>query len=799
MPKMKSFTLVLTVLLLAVQGFAQEKIKEPKRVTISGHIIEKDSKENLIGAVVFIPSLNISTQSNNYGFYSLTLPVDSNFTIIVSLVGYAPKVGDINTSSNQEINFVMEPSRVLKEVVVNEKKINLVKDTRMSMIDIPIQDIKNIPTILGEKDVIKSIQLLPGVQKGTEGSTGFYVRGGGPDQNLIILDDATVYNSNHFFGFFSTFNGDAIKNVQLIKGGFPARYGGRLSSVLEMSMKDGSRDSIQGEIGVGLIASKLVLEGPIKKGKSSFIIAARRTYVDLLALPIIKSVDPNAAAGYYFYDFNAKYNDQLSKKDRIYVSAYLGRDKFYANYNSPLYSDKVGLFWGNRTGTFRYNHQFNQKVFSNLSLIASDFVLDLDMSTEDKVEDYSNQNKFFSGIRDFSVKYDVDYVPLTRHQIKTGFIATQHKFTPLAYSIINADYIGQKEERTIGINSIEGAAYIEDDWKVFRNLNILAGVRYSMFRPQKNPRIYNNIEPRFSTRYLFKNNSSLKASYAEMNQYIHLLSNSTPGLPTDLWVPATSRIRPQHSKQWAFGYNKEITSIGLEMSIEAYYKKTKNNITYKEGASFLVEDVFNLDFYDTLNYEDRIVSGTGYSTGIELFMRYTQERFNGWIGYTISRTRQTYAEINFGKEFAPKYDRLHDLSIVGSYKISEKTRLSGSFVFSSGNALTVPVGEYTTTPDESGYTRTVEYYGERGNFRAEPYHRLDIGLQKIKKKKHGTRTWEYGLYNAYSRANPFFYAIERSDFDDDLLNSGFSNDKGLALYRISLFPVIPYISYSYKF
>jgi hypothetical protein len=527
------------------------------KYTISGTVYEKGSEETLPGVVVISNQENAATVSNPFGFYSLTLPV-GKVILSYQFVGYKTESREIDLQSNIILDIRLENEAILSEVEISaEKQERISEETRMSTIDIPIDQIKNIPALLGEKDVLKVIQLMPGVQKGSEGQTGFYVRGGGPDQNLIMLDDATVYNANHLFGFFSIFNGDALKSVELTKGGFPARYGGRLSSVLEMRMKDGNKEKLHGEAGIGLLSSRLTLEGPIKKGKSSFLVSGRRTYIDIITQPFVMASSGGAMAGYFFYDFNAKYNHVIDSLNRIYVSGYFGKDKFYFRESTGDDLSKGSFLWGNATATARWNHIHNAKMFSNTSLIFTNYRFNIKLREE--FEDSYYELLYKSGIQDFSAKYDLDIIPNPNHYIRLGGIAIYHQFRPSAVIMKGSD-IDEGKENNDKIPSYESAIYIEDDWGITDRLKVNYGIRLSHYFAQtKN---YLRPEPRIAARYMLVKDLSLKASYAIMNQYVHLLSNTGASLPTDLWVPATDRIGPQQSQQVALGNCQRLSQTG---------------------------------------------------------------------------------------------------------------------------------------------------------------------------------------------------------------------------------------------
>ena len=781
------------------------------RYTVSGYVYEKGSKELLIGVNVYLPNSSIATTSNTYGFYSLTLPAQDSAVVIFSFVGYQRIEKKIGFQKNTELNIEIEPANQLQEVVVSARKQEekLSETPQMSKIDLPIQQIKKIPAFLGEKDVLKVLQLMPGVQKGSEGQSGIYVRGGGADQNLIILDDAIVYNANHLFGFFSTFNGDALKSVELTKGGFPARYGGRLSSVIELNMKEGNKEKLHGEGGIGLISSRLTLEGPIKKGKSSFLISARRTYLDLIAKPFIAaqqtSSNEKETGGYYFYDLNAKLNYDFGRKDKIYFSWYLGQDKFYANSKETNTTSKSNLNWGNVTSTFRWNHLFSEKVFANTSLIFSNYRFGISNSYSDSQQEDSDYKLLYnSRIKDIGFKSDFDFFPNHKHSIRLGIASTRHNFVPSAVVLNSSDL--NYEKKANAINVFESGIYGEDTWKATEALRMNAGIRLSYFRTQtKN---YFRLEPRFSAALKIAENLSAKVSYAEMNQYVHLLSNTGIGLPTDLWVPTTDRVAPQNSKQIAAGIAKDLVKQNLTLTIEGYYKTMSNILAYKEGSTFL-----NLDGLGAkeVNWEDNVTAGKGWSYGAEFLLQRKVGRFSGWAGYTLSWTQWQFAELNFGKKFFPRYDRRHDMSLVGIYELSPRITLSGTWVYGTGNALTMPLAKYRAYIDKFPSTnyfanptsmkynwssRNVNEYGEKNSFRAEAYHRLDFGIQFHKKLKRHERTWEFSLYNVYNRRNPFFYDIST---ETTLNASTQKTESKTVLKKYSLFPIVPAFSYNFKF
>ncbi|MHA4741635.1 TonB-dependent receptor [Dyadobacter sp. MSC1_007] len=792
--------LIAALFLYSIGSFAEQ------RITISGFVREEKSREQLPGVNVYIGGTSYATATNSYGFYSLTVPASDSAVLSFSLVGYEKQDRKVGLQKNTELDVFLTSANQLEEVVVKANRDdNVSQRAQMSQIEVPVGQIKKIPALFGEKDVLKVLQLMPGVQKGTEGQTGLYVRGGGPDQNLIILDDAVVYNANHLFGFFSVFNSDAIKGVELTKGGFPARYGGRLSSVVEMNMKEGSKDKLHGQGGIGLISSRLTLEGPIKKEKSSFLVSGRRTYLDVIASPFIarqqRGNEDQVRPGYYFYDLNAKMNYGLGKKDKLYLSGYFGKDKLYVNEKSKTYEGKTRLDWGNATATVRWNHLLTQKLFVNTSLIFSDFDFGISDYFKDigpdgsKSSEYSMQ--YHSRIRDLGIKTDLDFYPSSSHVVKFGLQATFHKSVPSALAITGTDIVTQDQRTNQSYKSLEGGIYLEDTWRVFDPLKINAGLRISIYQTKTGK--YLRPEPRFSAAWRLAHDLSFKASYAQMNQYMHLLSNTGLGLPTDLWVPATGRIAPQRSEQFAAGFAKDIEKPALTITLEGYYKKMNHIISYKEGASFLDITGGNAN---ELSWEDNVTSGKGWSYGGEFLIQRKTGRLSGWIGYTLSWTYWNFPELNFGKTFFPRYDRRHDLSLVGIYEINKKITLSANWVYGTGNALTLPVakfngvreyffGQASSNDDHLLVTELTEYQ-ERSNFRAEPYHRMDAAIQFHKKKKRHERTWEISIYNVYNRKNPFFY-----DMGKDMEHYG--NASKYTLKKYSLFPILPSFSYNFKF
>lgn len=772
--------------------------------TISGYITETGSGENLLGVSVYVPEIKRGTTTNDYGFFSLTLP-EGTHEIYISYIGYATQVKTIELNQDTVWELKLSPfAESLEEVVVTaDEKIKDSKVTQMSTVKINPSIIQDIPALLGEKDVLKTLQLLPGIQAGSEGSSGFFVRGGTPDQNLIILDDAVVYNSNHLFGFFSVFNGDAIKSVEAFKGGFPARFGGRLSSVIKIDMKDGNKEKLSGKVNIGLISSSVLLEGPINKGKTSFIVSGRRTYADVLARPFIKAqTDGEGVGGYYFADLNFKVHHIFSPKDKLYWSNYYGRDKFYTDSKSQFDEDRVRLGWGNITSTLRWNHQFTNKLFSNTSLIFSNYQFkvtgDFKEIFEDGTEEVSSFNTS-SGINDFTLKTDYDYFPNNQHSIRFGALATIHNFTPQRV-LIKDDFTGDVDSKE-ELDSFEGALYIEDDWKLTDKLRISPGFRLSYFNYKDQQ--YIKPEPRLAIAYNLKPDMALKGSYTRMNQYIHLLSSSGIGLPTDLWVSSTDRVKPQTSEQFALGIAKDFFNKDYSVTVEGYYKTMNDVIAYKEGASFLAFE--DLENGKTTSWEDNITSGQGWTYGGELLLRKQTGKLTGWLGYTLSWSERQFDELNLGKKFFDRYDRRHDISMVGIYKPHNRITLSATWVLSTGNNYTLPNlqrlnttnGFPIATPNSNlGSFSTEDFATQRNNFRGETSHRLDLGIQFHKKlRQNRERTWGFSLYNSYARQNPFIYTVDDSFYEREDPNATVEKE----LTRTSVLMLIPSFNYTFKF
>ncbi|HTX18501.1 MAG TPA: TonB-dependent receptor [Bacteroidota bacterium] len=747
--------------------------------TISGSIKDKETGEDLIGASVVIGDVrNLGVSSNSYGFYSLAVP-EGTHIVLVEFIGYRTTVDTLQFSKDTTINFALSSEAVkIKEVVVSGERSNKnVTSTEMSTNKLDVHEINTIPVLLGEKDILKTIQLLPGIEAAGEGSTGFYARGGGIDQNLIMLDEATVYNSSHLLGFLSVFNSDAVKDVKIMTGGIPAEYGGRLSSVLDIRTNDGNMKEYTGSGGVGLLASRLTFGGPIVTDEGSFNISARRTYADLF-LRLSTDTTINRAS-LYFYDLNAKANYTLGVRDRVYISGYFGRDNF-------AYPNFFGFNWGNETATLRWNHIFADHLFSNTSLIYSNY------EYSNNVTSGTSQFSITSGIQDVNFKTDFQYFVNAQNTVKFGANAIYHTFLPgtvtaTAGSTFNGITIPNRY-------ASENAAYVSHEADLSSRFRLDYGLRFSVFSLLGPAQVktydsagdilstasygsgefiktYTGLEPRVSLNFLIDETSSMKASYTRTSQYLHLLSNSVTSNPSDLWVPSSNNVKPQYADQVAVGYFRNFADNGYEASVELYYKNMQNEIDYKNGADLQL----NPDVEALLTY------GRGWSYGSEWLIRKKYGKITGWIGYTLSRTDEQFPDINNGQPFPARQDRTHDISVVAIYEYSEAWTFSATWVYNTGNAVTFPSGNYLLEG-----VRLVPYYTERNGYRMPAYHRLDLSA-----------TWTLGphsninfsIYNAYDRWNAYSIYFQRDPVNPNLTQA----------VQTTFFPLIPSATYNFSF
>jgi hypothetical protein len=762
--------------LLSFCAFSQSKY------TISGYVKDAKTGEELIGAAVFIKDLPATgVYTNAYGFYSITLPAGT-YNVTAQYLGYTPLDVKIVLKQNikQEFSLNEKLSEIKEVVITAERKDENIQKVEMGVEKMAMKEIMNVPVLMGEKDVLKTLQLTPGVKSAGEGNSGFYVRGGAADQNLILLDEAPVYNASHLLGFFSVFNSGAIKDVTLYKGSQPAEYGGRLSSVLDIRMKDGNDKKFGVEGGIGIISSHMNIEGPIVKNKGSFSISGRRTYADLF-LKISRDTTVNKSI-LYFYDLNAKANYDINKNNRIYLSGYFGKDVFG-------YSDIFGLDWGNATGTLRWNHLYSDKLFSNTSIIFSnyDYKIHTNFGT--------TKGLIISRIQDWNLKQDFEYFINSKYSIKFGFNAIHHQIIPGVVTL----------ETNSSIQSLnlthkfawENAIYISNEYKPETWLSLEFGLRVSAFtiigpgdfynyntdgtiadtvkyRSGKIIKTYFNPQPRISANFIISEKSSVKASYARNVQDLHLLSNSTSGNPTDSWIPSSNNVKSEIADQVALGYFRNFNDNNYEFSAEAYFKYLANQIDYKDGAVITLNE----------NAESQLLFGKGRAYGLELFLKKKQGRLNGWIGYTLARTEKQIDGINNGRYYPAKQDRTHDISIVGIYEIAKKWIVSATWVYYTGNAVTFPSGKYMIN------NRVVNYYTERNGYRMPAYHRLDIGATwNIKKTEKFESSLNFSCYNAYGRENAYSITF-RQDPEDPTRSQAL---------QTTLFRWVPSVTYNIKF
>ncbi len=767
---MKFYLLLLFSILFGQLLNAQNK---QSKVTLSGYVKDADTGESLIGATIYCPELQFGTASNDYGFYSINLPKDS-VTIAFSFIGYRSIEKRLLLSQNFTLNIDLRSGELLEEVVVSadsyQEQINT---TQMSVDKISMKEAKLLPALFGEVDIIKTLQLKPGIKTGGEGTSGIVVRGGSPDQNLFILDEATIYNPSHLFGFFSTFNSDAVKDVKLYKGGFPSKYGGRLSSVIDVKLNDGNRKKFSGTGGVGLIASRLSLEGPIVKDKSSYMISGRRTYADLITRRINKSKenDPeyNPIPDYYFYDFNAKVSYDLSEKDKLFFSSYYGRDFFGFSGNSL----DVNFNWGNTALALRWNRVFSPQLFANTTLTFSDY-------------NYQIKNRFgdfisfelSSGIRDYTAKTDFLYTPNNRHSISFGANYTLHQFEVGRFQAADDDNTFNFEKGQNFTGSAMGI-YLSDDIEINEQFKINTGLRLSGFY---NEEFYSLLEPRFALKYSINKKISLKTSYTYMGQYIHLVTNSAASLPTDIWYPSNATVKPQRSNQVAAGISFSIANQYL-VTNELYYKWSQNQIDFRDNAQLFVND----------NLDEEFVFGKGWSYGNEIYIEKKSGKFTGWIGYTLSWAWRQFEDILDGENFHPRYDSRHDLSVVAIWELNKRWSITGTWVYSTGSVTTLPYGRFSIQNiPGSDPQLIIPIYGDRNSYRLPPYHRMDIGAVCRFFPKWGEADLSFSAYNAYNRRNPYFIYLETKEDIE-------GNPTGFQAKQVSLFPIIPSVTFNFKF
>lgn len=771
--------LVLTVGTMLLSNYASVLAQS---LTVSGYVTDSESGEALIGTNVYEINLRVGTTTNNYGFFSLTLPV-MPAVIRFSYQGYAPETITFQESPNDVLQIELDPTLLtLDSLEITASYDRLQDQVQMSKLQVTMEDVQTLPALLGEPDILKTFQLMPGVSSGAEGSSGLYVRGGTPDQTLILLDGATVYNAGHLFGFLSTFNSEAINSATLLKGGLPARYGGRLAAVLDMTMREGNRKSFNGKANVGILASQLTVEGPIQKEKSSYLFAARRTYFDLITLGINQIFGGGGLVqGYFFHDLNAKANFDVSKRDRLFISAYIGEDKGYERTKNPDQGYRFQIGWRNIASTLRWSHVVNSRMFANTMLIFSTFrsqIFDQQYYTDDTSTIRSS--RYSSGIQDFAVKTDIEYQAHLDHYVRFGGVITRHLFIPSRQNhrqLNDAFGVDTTTTRSLRTPSMEWSTYIEDEFTVTDWLKTNGGVHVAGYLVDGVH--YSSVQPRISTSFLLWRSWALKTSYMQTQQFIQQLSNSGAGLPTDLWLPSTPRIRPQKAWQAAIGVARTIESQSLDVSIESYYRESNGLIAYKEGSNFVGSST---------DWEETVTSGRGWAYGVEFLVHRKRGSLTGWIGYTLSWSQRRIAELNRGEVFPHKYDRRHDFSVAMMYQFG-RTKVSATWVYTSGRSVTLNPTRYR----DRGVI--VDVYTSRNNYRIPAYHKLDLTVH-FPRRKFRSSELSFGLYNAYNRQNIFFLiARETRDLDT---KTGFENEK--RTYRqVTYFPILPSISYKFQF
>ena len=792
-----SFCLLVSETLLAQQKY-----------TLSGYVRDAISGEALIGANVYIQETLTGTPTNLQGFYSITT-TPGDYTLVASYAGYQPFKEKIHFGDTLNIRLNIKlKATTLQEVQISAQRNQNTESTQMGKVDLQMKTIEAIPAFLGEVDLLKSIQLLPGVSTAGEGNNGFYVRGGGPDQNLILLDNAVVYNASHLLGFFSVFNSDAIQHVTLIKGGMPANYGGRMASVLDITQKEGNKEQFHGTGGIGLISSRFTLEGPIKKDKASFIISGRRTYADLLIKPFVNDTSAAAGSGYYFYDLNGKLSWHFSDKDQLSWMVYYGND--VASFKNKDANFNADTQWGNLLSSIQWSHLFSDKLTLNTTAYLSRYRFTFGGSQQDfRITLHSN-------ILDVGGKANFNYYPNVNHNVKFGVELIRHDFTPRSITANQGDTNFNTGNPDVYLG-YEGGIYALDDFSVTDKLRINAGLRYSAYGQvgpftrytQNDAGVtidttyyssnqfaakYGGFEPRISLRYKLSSSQSIKASYNRNYQYVQLASLSPLSLPTDIWLPSTSHLKPQRAWQISAGYFQDFLNDKIETSVEVYYKDMKNLIAYRD----------NVQPGDGLatNEDNLLTIGQGTSYGLELFIKKKIGKYNGWIGYTLSKTERQFDQLNQGNWFPAKYDRRHDLSVVMIYDLNKKWSFGASFVYATGNAITLPVARYFIE------NQLVSLYTARNSYRMKPYHRLDISatlhtspdkevydpVTKTTKTVHKKiqSSWVFSVYNVYDRHNPYFYYFDNTG---SLAKGSFQ----VQAKQVSLFPILPSVTWNFKF
>ena len=809
---MGRLTCLVAALLAAFSAAAQPR----GTATVSGYITDLSSGETLIGAGVLVEGTGKKVQTgavtNAYGYYTLTIPRGKT-SLQYSYVGYESIVLDIDLGRDTTLNVVLKPSAEIREATVVAQKDAGIQSTYLGSIDIPLVHIQKTPVLFGEADVLKAIQLMPGVQGGNEGFTGLYVRGGGPDENLILLDGVPIYNVDHMLGILSVFQTEAVKKVTLYKGSFPARYGGRVSSIVDIRTNDGNMKETHGSIGVGALTEKFHLEGPLIKDKLSYSLSARGLHT-MFFDPLIRFYGKRIEKGtemyanYFFYDLNGKITWRPTDRDRFFLASYNGRDQMNVKFteDAAYYSEldgfnrtKLGLGWGNNVVSLRWNHVFSSQLFANTTVAYNRYRMTMDSGMRSQGTNYDGTRyrydfdvDYISGIRDWSAKVDFDFVPSPRHLVKFGAEYLYHTFLPQTLTALTYTEEGSQKEdtkdtygNTTPYKGHDLSVYAEDDFSVTERLTVNPGVHLSLFNTEG--KSYWSLQPRISARYAWDGGWSVKAGYARMAQYVHLLSSAQIALPIDLWVPITKDIKPVTSDQFSAGVYYDGIK-GWEFSVEGYFKSMHNILEYKDGTVMVATNT---------GWETKVEMGNGRAMGLEFFAQKTAGKATGWVAYTLAKSDRQFPDgsINLGERFPYKYDRRHNFNINVNYQVTPRIDLSATFVFATGGTTTLPVRQTAILAPGEDYVQSADYVEHRNNYRLPSSHHLNVGANFHKQKKHGERTWTLGIYNVYRQLNPnlvlLHYETEHKD--------GQKPETRLVMEKVTLLPFVPSVSYTYQF
>ena len=811
---MKRLTILAAALLTALSVAAQTR----GTATVSGYITDRASGETLIGAGVLVEGSGRKVQTgavtNAYGYYTITLPKGKT-TLQYSYLGYESVLEEVDLRRDTTLNIVLSPSAQIREATVVAQKDAGIQSTYLGAIDIPLVHIQRTPVIFGEADVLKAIQLMPGVQGGNEGFTGLYVRGGGPDENLILLDGVPIYNVDHMLGILSVFQTEAVKKVTLYKGSFPARYGGRVSSIVDIRTNDGNMKETHGSIGVGALTEKFHLEGPIIKDKLSYSLSARGLHT-IFFDPLIRYIGKRGAtageeiyANYFFYDLNGKLTWRPTDRDRFFLGSYNGRDQMGAKFtdDESYYSDndgynrtKVGLGWGNNVVSLRWNHVFSSQLFANTTVAYNRYRMGMNSGMYSRGTTYDGSKyrydfdiDYLSGIRDWSGKVDFDYVPSPRHLVKFGAEYLHHTFLPQTLTAVTLSEEGNDQEKTdqtygndTPYKGHDMSVYVEDDVSVTDQLTLNPGLHLSLFHTDG--KSYWSLQPRVSAKYGWDSGWSLKAGYARMAQYVHLLSSAQIALPVDLWVPITKDIRPVTSDQFSTGVYYDGIK-GWEFSVEGYYKSMHNILEYKDGTVMIATNT---------GWENKVEMGNGRAMGLEFFIQKTAGPLTGWIAYTLAKSDRQFPDgsINLGERFPYKYDRRHNFNINANWQVTPRIDLSATFVFATGGTTTLPVRQTAILAPGDRYVQGADYVEHRNNYRLPSSHHLNVGANFHHPKKHGESIWTLGVYNVYNQMNPnlvfLHYETRRANPEAEPVTN-------LVMERVTILPFVPSVSYTYQF